>query len=122
MKKKIKYLESSLIEEDSKSINKKMKKLFCLAYIRVFIYKFIHILKEDHTGFDEKIIIKSINGEKETKLREMIKLYLYKVVFNINGNDINSLEFERFKLKNLQGLENFMEKSIDTIFLKIITK
>ena len=95
----IKYLESSLIKEDSKSKYKKMKKLFCLAYIRVFIYKFIHILKEDHTGFDEKKIISAINGEKGTKLREMIKLYLYKVVFNINGNDKNSLKSERFKLK-----------------------
>ena len=95
----IKYLDSLLEKGDSKSKNKKMKKLFCLVYIKVFIYIFIHILKEDHTGFDEKKIISAINGEKGTKLREMIKLYLYKVVFNINGNDKNSLKSERFKLK-----------------------
>ena len=113
----IKYLESLVTREDNKTKNKKMKKLFCLAYIRVFIYKFVHIIKGAPLDFEENKIIEVINGKKEkkeTELRKMIKLYLYKVVFNINGNNVSNMKNEKiqkiFKLKEITGFSDFVGK------------
>ena len=120
----IKYLEGIIKKPDTKSKNKKMKKLFSLAYIRVYIYKFIHILDENPTRIDESKIIEIINGKdkEETKLRFMIKLYLYKVVFNIIGKDMSKMKSDKiqdkFKLKQYKNFVNFIEKDKEETFLK----
>ena len=117
----INYLESIISKDDQKTKNKKMKKFFCLAYIRVYIYKFIHILKENPTRINENKIIEIINGGKETKLRFMIKLYLYKIIFNINGREIENLKqtkiLEKYKLKNYKNFEALIESNEDESFL-----
>ena len=117
----IKYLENILIKDDAKTKNKKMKKLFCLAYIRVYIYNYIHILKENPTKIDDNKIIKIINGDKTTKFRFIIKLYLYKVIYNLFGRDINKMKNKKimgdFHLKNYIGYEEFIEKNNEEIFL-----
>ena len=108
----IEYLESICEKNDNKAINKKMKKLFCLAFIRVYIYRFIYIKKDSKQIKDEEII-KCINGKNDSKLRNMLRLYLYKVIFYINNKgDIYSPEIqEQFHLKKYVNYNNFIDKN-----------
>ena len=114
----ISYLENP----DDKTKNKKLKKLFCLAYIRVYIYKFIHIFNENFSLIDPNPIIKAINGEKETKFRFMLKLYLYKIIFNIFGHNMEIIRSkkiqQKFYLNDFENYKNFLEKDESKIYLE----
>ena len=103
--------------------NKKMKKIFCLAFIRVYIYKLIYTIKDgDIPNFND--VVEKINGNKlDNKLKFMIKIYLYKIIFNIYGRDIKEMKnvdiIKKFNLRKIDNnYETFIKKEETYIFLK----
>ena len=117
----VKYLKNILVKNDIESKNKKMKKLFCLAYIRVYIYIFAHILNKSQKKNDYEEIIKAMDGEQENQLYFMIRLYFYKLVYNINGTDIGKMRkkeiMEKFYLNKFSNYEEFIKKIKNDTFL-----
>ena len=56
-------------------------KLFCLAYVKVFCHVFIEMFDADDNKFKDPLkIIKIINEKKP--INKMIRLYIYKILFN----------------------------------------
>ena len=109
----IKYLQIILKKNDVESKNKKMKKLFCLAYIRVYIYKFAHILNKSQRKKDYEEIIKIIDGEPKNRLNFMIRLFFYKLIYNIYGANIE--EMRKPEIKEKFFLDKFNNKYEDFI-------
>ena len=60
-------------------------KLFCISYIKTYCYTFIKM--HDKKEFNPEKIIEKINKYDKTN---MIKLYIYKIIFNKNNRKINA--------------------------------
>ena len=81
--------------------------LFCIGYIKVFCYTFIQLFDED--DFHPENIIDIIN--KNDKIN-MVKLYIYKIIYNKNNKQINAFLDndikEKFKLNQYEGFNEFI--------------
>ena len=112
-----------------------MCKLFCLGYIRTFLYSFISMIEQnDYKFLDHKLIIKAINGDDNQinpLLNKMIKLYTYKIIFNkINRDSELFTSPENIKFYHLDEYSDFYstfmkikgEKSINFELISIKNK
>ena len=124
MKDSLQYLDSVCNNKDEKTKNKNLKKLFCLAYIRIYIDKFINIVN-DHLDIDDfSEIIEIINGynNNNKSFRKMTKIYLYKIIYNINDRDYQCMLNEniknKFKLNLFKGYDEFIKPTQKPISLE----
>ena len=79
-----KFLENKDKSEKYYDKLKNIAKLFCLGFIKAFCYTFIK--RHEKSGFEPKAIIDKIN--KYDKMN-MIKLYIYKIIYNLNNKQID---------------------------------
>ena len=83
--------------------NRYITELFCLGYIKAFCYIFIKM--HDKDKFIPENIIKIIN---ENDKINMVKLYIYKIIYNKNNKQINAfLNSEIIKKYNLNAYTDF---------------
>ena len=76
----IKFLDDEKNKKYEKS-NKYITRLFCLAYVKVFCHVFIEMFDADDNKFKDPLkVIKIINEKKP--IYKMIRLYIYKILFN----------------------------------------
>ena len=84
--------------------NKYITMLFCIGYIKSYCYTFINNNKKD---FDQEKIIKEINENK------MVRLYIYKIIFNKNNKQINAFLnsdiINKYKLDLYEGFKDFIK-------------
>lgn len=112
----IKYLNN--YNKDSNKLegknNKNICKLFCIAYIKIYCYRFISLLDEINSCLDtdeKKIkIINEINNAKS--LSKIISFYIWKIIYYKNKKDISTFinpeKINKYKLgeyKNYQKIE-----------------
>ena len=88
-------------------------KLFCLGYIKSFCYMFIK--RHDKPKFDPEEIIKEINLCDKIK---MVKLYIFKIIFNQNNKQFDILlqntirnKYKLDKYDNFKDFIKFNEKN-----------
>ena len=83
-------------------------KLFCIGYIKSFCYTFIK--NHDKKKFNPEDIIKVIN---ESDKINMVKLYIYKIIFNKNNKQINAFLnnniINKYKLNTYVGFNDFIK-------------
>ena len=83
--------------------------LFCIGYIKSFCYTFIKM--HDTKNFNPENIIKIIN---ESDKKNMVKLYIYKIIYNKNKRQINvflnSKIINKYKLDTYKGFNEFINK------------
>ena len=83
--------------------------LFCIAYIKSFCSTFIDLHKKKK--FNPENIIKIIN---ESDKINMVKLYIYKTIYNKNNKQINSFLnsdiIKKYKLNTYNGFNEFINK------------
>ena len=106
----IKYLNENL--KNPEKIKEKIKyitKLFCLGYIKTYCSTFIKMFDEPEPKFKEpEKIIQFIN---DNKLKKMIKLYIYKILFNQNQIEVflNPNTIKKYKLEEYEGFTDFIQ-------------
>ena len=106
----IKFLND--YKEKKKDIENKKKhisKLFCLGYIKAYCFTFITMFDEPKPKFKEpETIIKVIN---DNKLKKMIILYIYKILFNLNQIDVffNKNKIKKYKMEEYKGFKDFIK-------------
>ena len=61
--------------------NKYITRLFCLAYVKVFCHVFIEMFDADDNKFKDPLKVLKIINEKKP-IYKMIRLYIYKILFN----------------------------------------
>jgi hypothetical protein len=107
----IKNLEDYNDKNKNKNKNKNICKLFCIAYIKTFCYKFIKFIdKEEKDKIKDPLtIIKVINSSEA--LTKIITLYIYKIIYNINDKDtylFSLTDFQdKYKLKEYKHFKEF---------------
>ena len=92
-------------------INELICKLYCIAYVKIYLFKsieFNHYNNQEFLNFDE--IIKAIEGNAKNNFRKMIKIYVFKIFFYILKN--NYYEFSNYHFPNHQitFFEEFKDK------------
>ena len=105
------YRNSLEEEEHKQKINNELIiKLYCIAFIKIYLFKCIHFAdskNEEFSGFIE--IMNIIKGNSNNNFRKMIKIYIFKIIFHIMNRD-----FEKFKDYHYQQHEiNFVDEFKD---------
>ena len=96
----------------SKSIEKKLKhvaKFFCLGYIKTFCFTFIKMFDELKPKFNKpEEIIEKIN---KYDLKNMVKYYIYKILYNKFQLDVflNKKDKEKYKLTKYKDFDKFIK-------------
>ena len=91
--------------------NKYITKLFCLGYIKTYCYTFIKVFDNDKAKYDPEKIIETINKKK--LICKMIRLYIYKILYNQNQIDVflNQKNKDKYKLGKYEGFKDFIKFS-----------
>ena len=83
--------------------------LFCIGYIKTFCYTFIKM--HDDKEYNPDDVIKIINKYDKTN---MVKLYIYKIIYNENNKQINVFLNgdikKRYKLNEYNGFNEFIKE------------
>ena len=118
-------------EEDEQEIKLKsninLKKLFALSFIRVYLKIFIDWINKDKLADNQEIeeIITIINGKENNPFRDIMQYFVYKIIYNMNQQDINKLFDEiiidKFHLNNYSNFNLiFKEKDKQQSFTHIL--
>ena len=126
------FLYEPKLIESKNNIN--LCKLFCIGYIKIFCYTFITMInnnKKEKIKDTSKIIDNIINFEKnileknkknklnlkDLRLSETIKLYIYKVIYNLNNKQfevfLRNESILKYKLKEYKFDEFISLKEIN---------
>jgi len=99
--------EPKKIEEKYKI--KYISKLLCIGYIKTFCFTFIKIF--DEQGIKCKAPEKIIKAINSNKLTNIIKLYIYKILFNQNEIDVflNQSSIKKYKLEEYNDFKDFIK-------------
>ena len=85
-------------------------KLFCIEYIKAFCYTFMKLF--DKKDFFPENIIKFINIINKNDKITMVKLYIYKIIYNKNNKQIdtflNNEIIKKYKLESYEGFNEFI--------------
>ena len=100
---------NDFLQQKTNEGNSYITELFCIGYIKSFCYTFINMHKKKK--FNPENIIKIIN---ESDKMNLVKLYIYKIIYNKNNRQINvflnSEIIHKYKLENYKGFNEFINK------------
>ena len=67
--------------------NELLCKLYAIAFIKIYIYKYVHFAHFNNQEFIyQEEMIKAINKNGNTEVIKMIKIYIFKVFYYLLGN------------------------------------
>ena len=97
---------------------KEICKLFCLGYIKAFCYTFIKMFNDNNPKWkDPKKIIHIFNGN--TTICKMLRLYIYKIIYNNESFEIffDENRIDKYKLKDYKDFKEFINtKELSVIY------
>jgi hypothetical protein len=103
-----KFLSGLNKGEINEELNINITKLFCIGYIKTFCYMFIKM--HNKKKFKPENIINIINESDEIN---MVKLYIYKIIYNKYKKQmnifLNSDIIDKFKLNAYKGFKEFIK-------------
>ena len=102
--------KDQLKKEDDKESNINLQKFFALAFIRVYLRIFIDWVNNNKLKNSEtEEIIKIINGDKNNPFRDMVRYFIYKILYNMYAQDISKLFddniIEKFHLNSYNNFD-----------------
>ena len=95
-------LSSSKSQDEDKKSN--LGKLYCIAYIKIYLTKFI-----ENIDIYEDQEIQAVLGKiiSENKIMNMVRIYILKILFNVKNRNWNEfLHYELIKDKNFDSIFN----------------
>ena len=98
--------------EENKILYPHISKLYSIAYIKIYLYKVVHIIIDKDKRLNEEIL-KAIRGDSQNDFRKIIKIYILKLINHIYSPDnFHNLQKYRFKNHNFTFFEEF-EKQLN---------
>ena len=94
--------------------NELLCELYAIAFIKIYIFKYVyfsHFKNQEFIYFEE--VLNAINGNANTEVRQMIKIYAFKVFFYLLGNyqDFINYNYKNHQINFFDDLkERFVEK------------
>ena len=107
MKNKLSLLEEIYNKDDNNIKNGNIIKLYCIAYIKIYIYKTIDFILNRTEDFNNKEYVmneiigdEKKNDKNENSFRDIIKIYILKLINNYKNNylELQKFEFKKYKL------------------------
>ena len=107
---KDKFEQSTKKEDDKEESNINLQKFFALSFIRIYLKIFIDWVNNNKLKNSEiEDIIKIINGDKINPFREMVRYFIYKILYNKYKQDISKLFddniIEKFHLNSYNNFD-----------------
>ena len=108
------YLEGILYKEKQNKIEKNKNelicKLFCIAYIKMYLYKCIYYSFHNNKDFqDFKLISDVIEGNAKNKFRKMMGVYIFKIFFFLLNNNYEEFAHYHYSNHGINFYEEFQE-------------
>ena len=109
----INYLEEFYKNNKNIQENELLCKLFCISYIKIYLYKYINFIykNEKSHNFDE--IIKLIEGKENNNFRKIIKIYIFKIFFYLLNSNCRNFSNYDFYNNGIIFYNEFKEKIIE---------
>ena len=107
-----KIYNNSQEEEEQREIinNELILKLYCISYIKIYLYKCIHFNnsknKDDFLEFSK---IMEVIMSRQNNFRKMIKIYIFKILFHIMDRDFEGLKDYHYEHNGLKFIDEFKE-------------
>ena len=105
------YLNSQKEEDHKEKINNELiLTLYCIAYVKIYLYRCINFLYFKRQEFmDFKDIMEVIMGNNENNFRKMIKIYIFKIIFHLKERDYDEFKNYHFRLNGIYFFDEFKE-------------
>ena len=105
------YRNSMEEEQHKQKINNELiLKLYCIAYIKIYLFKCIHFINSRNAEFSGFIeIIKIIKGNSNNNFRKMIKIYIFKIIFHILDRDFEKFKDYKYQSHEITFIDEFKE-------------
>ena len=108
------------INNDNKIQNENICKLFCIAYIKIYLSKLVNFIYYREQEIDDiKDIVKEIIGSnKDNKVRKILKIYIFKLFYNLMNKDWEQLinyNYENKKISFFKFLKE--ENELENLYL-----
>jgi len=108
LKKCVEFLYYYIFKKEKVALKlKEICKLFCLGYIKTYIYTFINKFNDDKWK-KSKNIIKVINGDNS--IYKMIRIYIFKILYNNYKIDaFNKESISKYELREYKDFEEIVK-------------
>ena len=104
------YLEEAFNNKNQEKNNQHICTLYCIAYIKMYLFKsiyYIHNFNQQFQNFNE--INNAIIGSAKNKLRNIIKIYVFKIYFYLNHCYYYNVDNYNYKNEGITFSEEFKE-------------
>ena len=113
----VKFLYKYNFTEKVNAEIKHIRKLFSIGYIKVYCNKFIEMINTNNLKLKEPLSIENLLenklSDKEKKMNKIIRLYVYKTIFNKNGKEfdvfLNKNKKKQYKFDKYKGFKDFFK-------------
>ena len=105
------YKNSQEKEENKEKINNELLlKLYCISYIKIYLYKCIHFTDSKNNEFlGFKKIMEIIKGNSKNNFRKMIKIYILKIIFHIKDQDFDEFKDYHYTQHGIDFIDEFKD-------------
>ena len=113
----VKFLYKYNFSEKFNSENKNIRKLFSIGYIKVYCNKFIDMINANDPKLKDPLSIETLLdkklSDKEKQMSKIIRLYVYKTIFNKNGKELDVFldrtKKKAYKFDKYDGFKQFFK-------------
>ena len=124
LKNKLSLLEEIYYKEDNNIQNMNIVKLYCISFIKIYLHKTIDfILNRTEYFNDKEDVMKVIVGDKKNEFRDIMKIYIFKLIYSHLNNylDLQNFHFKKYKFNFISEFDDELlekdNKILDYYFL-----
>ena len=106
------FLEKIYKNNKKETINNELIcKLYCISFVKMYLSKCIYYNFTDYQDFpDFNKILDTIEGQGNNNLRKMIKIYVFKIFFNLLNNNYHDFINYNYSNHGITFYEEFKDK------------
>ena len=112
-------------DDEEKIVNQNICKLFAISYIKIYLNKLIYLVyhKEQEINGIQDIVQMIIGSDSSNKLRRVIKIYVFKLFFNLmnkNWDEFTNYDYKNKQIEFIDILLNEENESQNTYLAKYL--
>ena len=112
-------------DDEEKIVNQNICKLYAISYIKIYLNKLIYLVyhKEQEINGIQDIVQMIIGSDSSNKLRRVIKIYVFKLFFNLmnkNWDEFTNYDYKNKQIEFIDILLNEENESQNTYLAKYL--
>lgn len=119
------YEKNDENDDEEKIVNQNICKLYAISYIKIYLNKLIYLVyhKEQEINGIQDIVQMIIGSDSSNKLRRVIKIYVFKLFFNLmnkNWDEFTNYDYKNKQIEFIDILLNEENESQNTYLAKYL--